>query len=131
MKERVKLIALVLAALALAGCGDSHDSAMSDMIAAMEELNTVLDGVKDEPSAKAAVPKIEALTRQLQAIGQRVEKLGEPSEAKQKELMAQYGKRMEQLGPKIAGNMMRISTNPKIAGHLQAPMMEMNRIMVK
>ena len=127
MKKQVKSIALVLGALVLVGCGDSHEAAMNDMIASMEKLNTILDGVQDEASAKAAKPKIEALSKQMDALGQRMEKLGEPSEAQQKELTAKFGKKMEKLGPKMIGNMMRISMNPQFAEHLQEAMKGMNK----
>ena len=53
---------VVLALTFLAGCGgDTAEDVSKDMVANMKEMGTILTGITDEASAKAAVSKIEAV----------------------------------------------------------------------
>ena len=113
----MKLVPAVLAALMLiacSGCGDTHESLTGEGVATMKQIVTVLDGVKDEASAKSASPKLKALMEQLNSINERQAKLGTPTEAEFTALESKYGKEMEELQQKMVGNMFRIMADPKI-----------------
>jgi hypothetical protein len=94
MKHHWTLMA-VLSLTLCAGCGDTHESLMDDQIGAMEEVATILEGVKDKDSAKAAKPRLEALAKRQQDIEKRVKELGEPTDEKKEQLMKVYAPRLE------------------------------------
>lgn len=50
------------------GCGDSHEAVTRDILNTQKELCAVLDEVKDDASAKAAVPRVKAISDILQAL---------------------------------------------------------------
>jgi hypothetical protein len=111
------LIALLLAG---PGCGgDTHESLAGEAMTNMKALVATLDGVTDAPSAKAAKSKLQSLMEKLNNINDRQAKLKTPTEAEFKSIDAKYGKEMEDLQMKMAGHMMRISFDPKIAAELK------------
>jgi hypothetical protein len=70
------LLMIVLAATFLAGCsGDTAESVSKEMVANMKEMGVILNGITDEASAKAAVPKIEAVRAKMRDCGQRAKKV--------------------------------------------------------
>ncbi len=109
----------------LGGCGDTHDSITQEMLAKFNELNTVLDGVKDEDSAKAAAPKVEAISTQLKEIQTRGSKLGKPSDTDQKAMRDKYEKQMQEAVGKLMQNAARIQMQPDLRKHLDAAMSKM------
>lgn len=62
----------------LCGCKATPPQVVDESLANMEELQRILDEVKDEESAKAAVAKIEALGPRWKATVERAKALGEP-----------------------------------------------------
>lgn len=62
--------------LCASGCGDSHEAITRDMLTTQKELGTILEGVKDEASAQAAVPRVKAIADRLQALKKRSNTLG-------------------------------------------------------
>ncbi len=85
MKNRV--IAMLILIAALTGCGDSFVKVESDRVSLKKEYLAVLASVQDEDSAKAAVPKIEAIAAKMDELEKRVKALGEPTEADMKQMM--------------------------------------------
>src|SRR2546423_15252003 len=76
----VTVAAASLLALWLAGCGPGEREKLAgETVATMEELNKVLDGVKDEPTAKAAAPKVKELVDRWAGQMDRLRKLGNAS----------------------------------------------------
>jgi hypothetical protein len=66
-------LALVLAA-GLSGCGDSSaESAMKDMIAALNGLAESLESVKDDASADAALPQIRKAAQRVAAAAEKLQ----------------------------------------------------------
>ena len=51
--------------------GDTAEKVFADMTANMQELSTILTGVTDEASAKAAVPKIDAVRAKMRDCARR------------------------------------------------------------
>jgi len=109
-------------AMALVGCGDSHDKVTADSLDVISDMNDVLDGVNDKASAEAAKPELEALGERMQDIKARAEKLGEPSAEQKQALEEKYKERMGKEVGRIFGNMMRVGMNPEIAGVLDDAM---------
>lgn len=87
MKVRICLFSLAAAILLSSGCdvgvGDSYRQVATDYRDNMRELTTILKSCKDESSARAAVPKLEAVRDQFRQIAARTKKLGKPTDTDQ------------------------------------------------
>ena len=64
--KRFLLPAVVALPLMIIGCGSSPESVANDVTAAFKKVGTIIDGVKDEASAKAAVPAIQAAMKDVE-----------------------------------------------------------------
>ena len=99
MKTLILMLAL---AFALAtGCsrgGDNAEKVFADMTANMQELSAILTGVTDEASARAAVPRIEAVRAKMRDCARRARqvpkidaatdrRINEASQAVQRDVM--------------------------------------------
>ena len=98
----IKTIFITVALLMLASCGkdsnektatdtsgkDSKEKIASDAIAGMEEMLAIVETVKDEASAKAAKPKLEALAKKQDGIEARLKALNISKEDFQKHMEA-------------------------------------------
>jgi hypothetical protein len=113
MKRSLTLASLLLL-MAITGCGDTHESLTEDGISTIKKLIAVLDGVKDEASAKSAKSEIKSLMEKLNEINTKQTKLPQPTEAEVKAMGEKHGKEMDELQQKLAGHMMRIGFDPKI-----------------
>jgi hypothetical protein len=70
--------ALAAACLLLTtGCGDSHEAITVDTIRTLEEYAQVLDSVRDEASAEAAVPRVTAIGEKFASLKRRAASMGE------------------------------------------------------
>ena len=67
MKTMTLMLVLLLSLVGACGKsdGDTAEKVFADMTANMQELSTILTGVTDEASAKAAVPKIDAVRAKM------------------------------------------------------------------
>ena len=76
---------LLLPVLLVAACGDdlsTHEGAINAQIGVLNEMTSVLKGVKDAKSAEAAKPKLEKLSKRMNEIQDAMSKLkGEPDDA--------------------------------------------------
>jgi hypothetical protein len=69
-----RVLACVFLLLAVAGCArDSADAIITEQIAAMEEVITVLDSIKDDASAAAAMPRLEKACARARRAHERAE----------------------------------------------------------
>jgi hypothetical protein len=121
------VLASVLMLLVCSGCGDSHEAVMNDQMSLTKDMLAIMQGIKDEASASAAKPKMQALAEKAKAIEERQKNLGKPSDAEVKQLQAKYGTEMEALMSKVMGEVIRISSIPGAAQQLQ----DMTRSMSK
>jgi hypothetical protein len=74
--SRAGTLLMIAVVLCAGGCGDSHEAVMRDMLNAQKELCAILEEVKDDASAKAAVPRVKAIADRLQALQKRSDALG-------------------------------------------------------
>jgi hypothetical protein len=81
----------------------------------MKQMIQVLEGVKDEASAKSAKPELKSLAEKLNDINSRQSKLDAPTEDDVKAMDAKYGKEMDEVGRKFLGEAMRINFDPAIS----------------
>ena len=117
--KRLAAVMLMLIVVNCAGCGgDTHESLAGESVSTMRELVSVLDGVKDEDTAKSAKSKVKSLMEKLNDINLRESKLKPPSQDEIK-AMDKYGKEMEEVSRKFQGHMFRIMSDPKISAVFQ------------
>ena len=94
--------------LCASGCGDSHEAVTRDMLGAQKELCAVLEEVKDDASAKAAVPRVKAIADRLQAIQKRSDRLGPPPAEIRVALHAKYQQEIQDTNYAVRRNFARI-----------------------
>lgn len=120
-----KIIASTVLAftLLLTGCGgDTHEGLANETVGLLNEFATVLDGVSDEASAKAAVPKLEAISTKLSEMKKRVDALPKLSEAENKALEDKMQKEMGTFMGKFMGAAMKLANKPELQKILEEPM---------
>ena len=116
---------IVLVAFILTGCGgaETADSIAKDMVANMKEMGAILASVTDEASAKAAVPKIEAVRAKMRDCAKRAKaapKIDAATEAKLNETM-QAG--MTEAMTSLGAAQQRLAGQPELMAIL-APAMQ-------
>ena len=108
-----KPLAAALAVLLLAGCAsDDAESMVKQTIAAMDETAQVLATVKDEASAKAAVPRLKSLAEQRRKIEEKVATVKTPPPEEQAELQKKYAARLTEVSTRLVQEAMRVSQVP-------------------
>jgi hypothetical protein len=122
MKQIFAWVLILITFIGVSGCKSKHEAAISDRLSYVKKLTAVLQGVKDEASAKAAVPKIEAIAKDMKALMEDMEKMGEPSKEEMEKLTKKYKSDAEKAGLDLMKEMARISTDPKLAAVLGGAM---------
>ena len=111
MKKRFALPVLV--ALLVAGCTpDDAESLVKQTVAVMDETAQALATVKDEASARAAVPRLEALVRRRKLIEEKITTVKTPQQAEQIELQKKYAARLAEVTAQLMQEAMRVSAVP-------------------
>jgi hypothetical protein len=108
-----------LLGLGLTGCGDTHEKLTADSIAAMKEFSGIIASIKDEPSAQAAKPKLEALGDRMEALRKRRDALGQPTKEQEEALKKKYEPEVKQIAEEMLPNMMRVAFDPKLSVHVK------------
>jgi len=109
------------------GCGsDSQESLADETMPVMREMVATITTIKDEASAKAAKPKLEAIAKKMKSISERRSKLSPPTEAEMKSVIDKHGAEMEELQKKMIGSMMTIQFDPKIQAVLEGVDLKMD-----
>jgi hypothetical protein len=107
MRTKPLLVIVGLGLALCAGCGDSPESLMQDTLSSMKEMSSVLQSVKDEASAKAAAPKLNAIGARMQELGKRGKAMN-LSQEQQTALMEKYKPQMEEAVKGMFPEMMRV-----------------------
>jgi DNA repair exonuclease SbcCD ATPase subunit len=112
MKRSLTLLPIFLVLATLSGCGSNYNKrelALDETLTTMQELAAVLDTVNDEPSAKAAAPKIEQIADRLQNLAEQFESLPTLTKAEHDKLEAQFNDQFDALREQFAPNKERLS----------------------
>jgi hypothetical protein len=121
--SRTGTLLISAVALCASGCGDSHEAVTRDILTTQKELCAVLDEVKDDASAKAAVPRVKAISDKLKTLQQRSNALGPPPAAIRNALHDKYFKELREATDAIQQNFARL--DPLQALQLQNALEEM------
>jgi hypothetical protein len=109
-------IGLVVMLVALSGCKNDSESAMSEMISKQKDMLKILKGITDKDSAIAAKPKLEALQKEARASLSKYDKQ-KINEDQIKKAAEKYKSEEEEIRNEIMAEMRRIV---KIPGAAQA-----------
>lgn len=114
-KAMLAMLALLLAVVG--GCGggvDPGDQLMADMAANLREMSAILTSVTDEASARAAVPRIEAVREKMRDCALRARELPRPDAETEKRYEAELQALMAEVMPKIASDQARLAQRPEL-----------------
>jgi DNA integrity scanning protein DisA with diadenylate cyclase activity len=117
-----KCVWLAVAGLLCVACGDSidsHDDAMEARLDMLEELNKIINDVKDKASAEDAVAEIKELGERAKKMAEQIKKLPEPGEDEMEKLMKKYGERAEKLTAEVYNHMPKLTQFPELAKALE------------
>jgi outer membrane murein-binding lipoprotein Lpp len=106
MKKVLVLLFAVVLSGTLTGCGSA--SAGKDQIAAVNEMASILEGIKDDKSAEAALPGLEKAADKARTAGEKVAS-GKMSESE----AATYGKEMAEALSKMQTAAMKAASAAK------------------
>lgn len=108
------VIAFFFMALVFTSCSpDTKEKVAEDAFSAMEEVMTVLEGVKDKATAEAASPKLKKLVDKVEGIKARQKALSITDEDFKKEMEKQKD-RMGKLMGKMLPTLMKISADKEV-----------------
>lgn len=110
--------------VAVLGCDSepTRESVMEDSIAKLKELASVLESVKDESSAQAAKPKLQAIDADMKEIKAKAEKMSKPSAEEDKRLEEKYRPQVMEVAERLTKEMVRVGLDPKLGPILKDAM---------
>lgn len=116
MKKTILLVCILLVSL-LGGCGSGGDTAenvFADMAGNLREMSAILAGVTDEDSARAAVPRIEAVRVKMRDCASRAKRVPRPDAATEQRLEETSRAVMAEVMPTIAAAQARLAAQPEL-----------------
>lgn len=114
--KTLMLIFVLLVSL-VSGCGSAGDTAekvFADMATNLREMSAILTSVTDEASAKAAVPKIEAVRAKMRDCARRARTVRRPDAATERRLDETSRAVMAEVMPTIAAAQARLAARPEL-----------------
>jgi hypothetical protein len=113
---KTMLLMFVLAISLLSGCGgsDSAEKVFGDMAANMREMSAIMASVADEASAKAAVPRIEAVRARMRDCAKRAKVVPRPDAATEQRLNETMLSVLAEVMPTIAAAQERLAEHPEL-----------------
>jgi hypothetical protein len=114
---KTMMLMLVLAVSLVGGCGSGGDSAervFADMTANMREMSGILTSVTDEASAKAAVPRIDAVRAKMRDCARRARAVRMPDAATRKQLDEAMQAIQREVMPAIVAARQRLAAQPPL-----------------
>ena len=111
------MMMLVLALSFVCGCsrdGDTAQRVFADMTANMKEMSAILTSVTDVASAKAAVPKIDAVRARMRDCARRARLVPRPDAASEQTLNEAMLAVQRDVMPAIAAAKERLAAQPDL-----------------
>ena len=94
--------------------GDTTEKVFADMTANMQELSTILTGVTDEASAKAAVPKIDAVRAKMRDCARRARAVPRPDAATEQRINEASLAVQRDIMPAVFAARQRLDARPEL-----------------
>jgi hypothetical protein len=116
---KTMILMLMLAVSLVGGCGsgsgdDSAERVFADMSANMREMSAILTSVTDEASAKAALPKIDAVRAKMRDCARRARLVPRPDAATEQTLNAAMLAVQREVMPVIVTAKQRLAAQPEL-----------------
>ncbi len=108
------LLAMSLVAACSRGSGDSAERVFADMSANMREMSAILASVTDEASAKAAVPRIEAVREKMRDCARRAKAVPRPDATDERRINEAALAIQREIMPSIIEARQRIAAQPPL-----------------
>ena len=125
----VVLAMSVLAVSVLTSCGsgggDTAESISKEIVANMKEMGTILSGITDEASAKAAVPKIEAVRAKMRDAAKRAKTVPKIDAATEQRIAETNQKDMAEAMQTIGAARERLMAQPELVAIIEPAMQNM------
>lgn len=87
----------------VSGCGGSApDALMKEQLAGMQEAAAILETIKDESSAEAALPKLEKVAARVEATNKKGKEELKMSDDDKKKFLAKYQTQAQEVSHKVA-----------------------------
>jgi hypothetical protein len=110
---------LLLASL-LSGCGgDTAEAVSRDITANMKEMAAILTSITDQASAKAAIPRIDAVRAKMQECGRRAKEVPPIDAATEQRITQINEKDMNEARQAIAAAHQRLLNQPDLLAIIQ------------
>ncbi len=115
---KTMLLVLALALSLVGGCGrgggDTAEKVFADMTSNMQEMSAILAGVTDEASAKAAVPRIDAVRANMRDCARRARAVPRPDAAAEGRINAASEAVQRDILPAILAARQRLEARPEL-----------------
>jgi hypothetical protein len=114
---KTMMLMLALAFSLVGGCsgdGDTAQRVFADMSANMREMSAILTSVTDEASAKAALPKIDAVRAKMRDCARRARVVPRPDAATEQTLNAAMLAVQREVMPVIVTAKQRLAAQPEL-----------------
>lgn len=115
---KTMLLMFVLAISLVSGCGggggDTAEKVFADMTTNLREMSAILTSVTDEASARAAVPKIDAVRVKMRDCAKRAKTVSMPDAATEQRLNASMLAVQKEVMPTMATAQARLVAQPEL-----------------
>jgi hypothetical protein len=101
---------------------NEYERIAADLIRFQDDVAATLKTVKDEASAKAAVPKFDGYRKRVLDIRTRSETAGNPDDAARDAMMKKYGERLKASSDAFTQEHKRIESDAKLAKIMSEPL---------
>ena len=127
--RKAAFVIVVLAVAGFVGCsgsgGDTAESVSKEIVANMKEMGVILTGITDEASAKAAVPKIEAVRGKMRDAGKRAKTVPKIDAATEKRIADATQRDMAEAMESIGAARERLMARPELIAIIEPAMQNM------
>jgi hypothetical protein len=116
MKTMMLVLALVLSVASgcSRGSGDTAEKVFADMTTNMQEMAAILDSVADEATAKAAVPRIDAVRAKMRDCARRARTVPRPDAATEQRINAAAETVQREVMPALMATRRRLEARPEL-----------------
>jgi len=90
----------------------THESVLKELISVLDKLTGVLGTVKDEPSAKAAVPEVKKVLGRLEEVNKKAKALPQPDKEEKDRIAKLYRPKLEEAIKKQREEVTRVKAIP-------------------
>jgi hypothetical protein len=126
MKHIFAWVLVLVTFIGVSGCKRTHETVLSDTVSNLKKMVVILQSVKDEASAKAAIPKLQSISKEMKALDEEKKKMGEPSKEVLEELAKKYKDDYLKTLKALNDETDRIRKDEKIMAVLQKPLNELD-----